>query len=180
MKKKFLLIIYSGRFTNFDYQKCELKELKKKYNLNVLIHVVDSFEEERFKNSLSKPYKTVIYSRTIKEWLKFLSKFNKKNTIIINQVETTSFKTLLISYFLNESKIPILENRNAQLSGHQQLPMTYEVLTNYLKTILLNPVYTRSTIKYILIRFLMTFINYESVLNLKVGNEKKKNYFKKI
>jgi len=179
MKKKFLLIIYSGRFTNFDYQKWELKELKKKYNLNVLIHVVDSFEEERFKNSLSKPYKTVIYSRTIKEWLKFLSKFNKKNTIIINQLEPTSFKTLLISYFLNESKIPILENRNAQLSGNQKLPMTYEVLTNYLKTILLNPVYTRSTIKYILIRFLMTFINYESVINLKVGNEKKKFISKK-
>jgi len=179
MKKKFLLIIYSGRFTNFDYQKWELKELKKKYNLNVLINVFDPFAEEKINSSLSKPYKTVIYSRTIKEWLKFFSKFNKKNTIIIPQLEPISFKILLINYFLSKSKIPILLNRNPQLSGNQKLPMTYGVLTNYLKIILLNPVYTLFTIKLILIRFLTPFINYESLINLKVGNEKKKIISKK-
>ena len=134
----------------------------------------DPFADERFKKSLSKPYKTVIYSRTIKEWLKFFSKFNKKNTIIIAQLEPISFKILLINYFLSKSKIPILLNRNPQLSGDQKLPITYGVLTSYLKTILLNPVYTLFTIKFILIRFLIPFINYESLINLKVGNEKKK------
>ena len=103
----------------------------------------------------------------------------KKNTIILNQLDSISFKSLVINYFLSKSEIPILINRNPQLSGDEKIPLSTKVLLNYLKTILFNPSYTFFSIKFILIRFLFSFLNFKNMTILNVGKKINKHFYKK-
>ncbi len=179
MKKITLLVIYPRGFTNFDYHKWEFEELKRKYNVKIIINVVDPTVNRKVDTLFSRSYRNIIFSRSIKEWLKFFSKFDKKNTIILNQLDSISFKSLVINYFLSKSEIPILINRNPQLSGDEKIPLSTKVLLNYLKTILFNPSYTFFSIKFILIRFLFSFLNFKNMTILNVGKKINKHFYKK-
>ncbi len=179
MKKITLLVIYPRGFTNFDYYKWEFDELKKKHNVNIVINVVDPIVNRKVDTLLSRSYKNIIFSRSIKEWLKFFSKFDKRNTVIINHLEPVSFNSLVIQYFLSKSKIPILINQNPQLSGDEKIPLSPRVLSNYLKTIFFNPSYTFFSIKFILIRFMVSLLNFENLTILKVGHKINKDFFEK-
>ena len=111
--KKTIIHLYPYKFVNHDYKLREFAELKKKFNTKIIIHDLSKIFYPNLDYVKAKSFNGSLKFKSLKEWKQSLDKLKKKNTIILNELSIDNFKSLIIHYYLKNSKLPIfLCNRN--------------------------------------------------------------------
>ena len=116
MKKKILILLWPYKFRKFDYERYELKELKEKYNYEIIIHELIEFLYPHFKKAYSEEllFKNTKKFKSLKDWrceLKRILLKNVKSKIVIikHDMRGYTLNEFLINYELKKNNATLLE-----------------------------------------------------------------------
>ena len=109
MKKK-ILILFPYPFTEFNYYKFEILNLKKKYKTKVIIHDLSKVVTSK---KFNQEWKTKVEKKTLKftSLVRWIIKFNsikKENILIFNFVKTINFNSFVVNLFIRMSNLPLI------------------------------------------------------------------------
>jgi len=139
---KTLLVLFPYKFTEFYYYKYELSHLKKR-NYEVIIHDLSNIvANSRFiKATKTKADKRAIRFSSLISWiLAFNAIRKKKNVLIYNVIEDSTFKVFIIELILRLSNLSILKygvidmaewkNKKRNIKYYIEMISEHQVLLN--------------------------------------------------
>ena len=119
-KKKILLILYPYKFREFDYFKNELSYLKKKSDLEIIIHDLSLILNSKSINNswMSKESLDAIRFSSLVKWIFSLIKIRNKykNILIYNFIECRNFSSFVIYFFLSVKENLFLYGNTSYIS----------------------------------------------------------------
>ena len=170
-----LIILAPYKFTDYHYIHFELdifeKKLKKKFEVHDLSNILNPRTRFIFKTKRHKKTK-VFFS--IDEWKIYFDKINKKydKLIILNLLDLTSFKSLVIHYLIKKTKRKIIQIKSPGLPNVYLELNKNNFFVNFKKKIkLLKFKFLIYHFKNKLIKYLIKFISFNKILYLVRGSK---------
>lgn len=172
-------------FTEFDYFKWELKNLKKEYNYNIIIHDLSSIIANKNLNSVWKTpkYKKSKNFSSFFLWIKEFNKIKKESfdLVVYDLIDNYNFNSFLIKVTLILSRIKILTFLGEEVACWKPNKNLYFFFKKISHLKLNHKLYIFN-LKYIIFRYLFNLIKYQNLYlltnNSKIIVHKKK--YKKI
>lgn len=174
-KKKILLILYPYKFREFDYFKNELSYLKKKSDLEIIIHDLSLILNSKSINNswMSKESLDAIRFSSLVKWIFSLIKIRNKykNILIYNFIECRNFSSFVIYFFLKILNFPLLIAISPQVA-EKKIKKTINYTMLKIFTNFFNYKFIYFYINFYIFSFLKKFIYFKNVILLKIGSVK--------
>ena len=120
MKKRKILIVYSYVFRNFDYFRYEIEDLKKNFEIEVVIHELIKIIHPKFTSVYKNFYKSkeIYRFESYFDWQKEFRSLvnNNPDLLIIKDIQTSNFFSFLVNLEIKRSQRNVLEYSASQ--GH--------------------------------------------------------------
>ncbi len=172
--KKTIIHLYPYKFINHDYKLREFAELKKRFNTKIVIHDLSKIFYPNLDYVKAKNFNGSIKFKSLKIWKQNLDKLKKKNTIILNELSIDNFKSLIVHYYLSNTKLPIfLCNRNPGVISEWEFfsnTFSFEKIIIKLKRVIKKPYLLFFFIKKKFLEMLFFLIKFENITILLGGN----------
>jgi hypothetical protein len=172
-----LLLLYPYKFTNANYKKFQVKQLKKKikkFETHDLSNIISKKTINAFKGKYNDNAK-IFYK--IKSWKNYLQKITKieNKVYAINFIYPNSLKAIYINYLLSKFKVNIIEINSGETYQLEQSKTIKLKFINFFKYLIFKFPYLLFSIKNKLGQYLVKLLKFEKVIVTQTGFDGRKN-----
>lgn len=171
-----LILLFPYKFSNFFFNKYQIKDLQKKFKKEFEIHDVSQIISKKQVSSLKiKGHKSAIIFKKVSDWNTYMQrKISKhKKIYVINIIHANSFQSLYIHYLLYKFKVNIIKITSPEVFIPSSRSTIFLKILKIIKSLLFNQSRLYFIAKSIIIKKLIFFLKYDKLFITLCGSKSK-------